>query len=128
VFNIGVQVGSRYILVVLSGEAGALEIQSMNVFVADLLTRTGRRRVLLDSLAFTPALAQGAGDAARRAIIEHMATTLPQLERVAVLVQDDQRRGFVRGAAQARHFEAAEFTDIVAAEAWLQGDAPPPHP
>lgn len=119
-FNIGVQVGGRYILVVLSGEAGTAEIQAMNVFVADLLSRTGRKRVLLDSLAFSTASPQGADDAGKRAVIAHMAATMPQLERVAVLVPGDSQRGFVRGAAAARHFEAQEFTDIVEAEAWLQ--------
>lgn len=118
-FNIGVQVGSEYVLIVLSGQAGGAELHAMNVFVADLLVRTGRRRVLLESLSFTPTLA--GDEQGKQSIVAHMRATMPQLERVAVLVPADSRRGFIRGAAAGREFEAAEFTDLVEAERWLLG-------
>lgn len=117
-FNLGVQVGSSYILVVVSGAGGADELQSMNVFTAGMIEHTGRRRLLLDSLAFESTL--GADAAAKQAVIAHMKATIPQLERVAVLVRQGARRGLVSGASERGDFLAAEFDDIVEAEKWLQ--------
>ena len=114
-FTISTQVGSRYLLVVVTGTGGVPELCSLNAFVGELITRTGVRRVLLDSIAFEGVF----DDEGRQAVLAQMKTVIPVLDKVAVLVQAGGRRGFVLGTALARGFQAAEFDNLPAAEEWL---------
>src|SRR5690349_6495330 len=113
-FTVSTQVGTRYLLIVVTGTGGASELCSLSAFVSELITRTSVRRVLLDSIAFEGVF----DDQDRQAVLAHMQAVIPALDKVAVLVQAEGRRGFVLGTAMARGFQAAEFDNLRAAEEW----------
>lgn len=114
-FTISTHVGLSYLLIVLTGHGQASHLCALNAFVGELITRTGVRRVLLDSIAFEAAIDEGG----REAMLSHMQASIPALDKVAVLVQAGRERGFVVATAAARGFEAREFNNLRAAEEWL---------
>ena len=114
-FSIGLQRNPRYLLAVATGSAGIEENCAGVVFVADMLRRTGARRLLFDMMALTLDF----GPAGGLEVISTLYNNLPPMEKIAVLVPRGMSRGIVMEVARHRDVPAQEFDDAASADVWL---------
>ena len=115
-FTVGIQRGPSYLLAVASGTADIEENCSGVVFVADILRRTGTKRLLFDMMALTTRF----GQAGALEVISTLYTSLPPMEKIAVLVPAGMSHGLVLEVARHRNVPAQEFASARAADEWLQ--------
>ena len=117
-FNVSVQDGRGYLLVVSSGNGRVHPLCASARFIDELVQRTGARRVLLDMMALTPML----NEEERKEVSMVLYETIHRLERLAILMPQAVSLGLLLQAARAKGVDAKEFDDIAAAERWLKSD------
>lgn len=115
-FTVSIQRRPAYLLAVASGSADADENCSGVVFVADILRRTGTRRLLFDIVELTPQF----GQAGALEVISTLYAHLPPLEKIAVLAPQGGSKGLVLEVARHRNVPAMEFASASEADAWLR--------
>src|SRR4051812_45439588 len=115
-FTLSIQRGPSYLLAVASGSADVDENCSGVVFVADILRRTGTRRLLFDMTALTPTFGKGGAIE----VISTLYSSMPPMDRIAVLVPPGMSHGLVLEVARHRNVPAREFENPGEADAWLQ--------
>ncbi|HZY17934.1 MAG TPA: hypothetical protein VFE82_05590 [Ramlibacter sp.] len=114
-FNVGVQHGEHYLLVVGTGAATVSDLCGGASLGAVTARLSGCRRVLIDllgveqDLSFTEHLQLGA----------HLAEVAAGLERVATVVPAQQKVGVSERAAQLQGLQIKTFTSLADAQAWL---------
>ncbi|MDB5898598.1 MAG: hypothetical protein JWP22_1457 [Ramlibacter sp.] len=114
-FTLSIQRRPAYLLAAASGPADVDENCSGIVFVADMLRRTCSRRLLLDMTALAPRFA-GAG---ALELISTLYSSMPAMEKIAVLVAAGTSHGVVLEVARHRNVPAMEFANVSEADAWL---------
>ena len=114
-FNVSVQEGSGYLLIVTSGAGTVAPLCAANRFIEEMLQRTGAKRVLLDMMALTLLVA----DEERRQVVTSLHEGMSKLERLAVLVPHGSSLGMLLEAARATGVQAAELDNVLDAERWL---------
>jgi hypothetical protein len=115
-FTVGCQRGQAYVLAVASGPGNVEEVCSGALFIAEMLRRTGGKRVLVDMTSMDPHLVQA--DALE--VISTLYACLPPLEKIAVLMAPGASHGIILEVARHRDVPAREFANITEADAWLQ--------
>ena len=115
-FNVGVQEGAGYLLIVTSGAGTVAPLCSANRFIEEILRRTGARRVLLDMMALNLLV----NEEERRQVVLSLYEGMSQLERLAILVPRAASLGMLLEAARATGVQATEFDNALDAEKWLQ--------
>jgi hypothetical protein len=114
-FNVSAQVDGRYVLIVASGPAAVPELCAAISFLSELLRRSDSRGALIDIMGVDFAL-----DArADQTVLQHLADTLPALDKLAIVVPARMSHGLVAAAARAKGIEVGEFDNLPAADAWL---------
>jgi hypothetical protein len=107
-----------YLLIETAGPASLTDLCALADFVAALCQRSGQRRALIDlqavelSLSFTEHLQLGAW----------VADKLARLDRLATVVQPQDRKGTSEKAAQKLGLRLRTFTGMDEAVAWLSAD------
>jgi hypothetical protein len=115
-FTVSIQRGPAYLLAVASGPADVAETCSGVVFVAEMLRRTSTRRLLFDMMALAPRFEQ----AAAIEVISTLYSSMPPMEKIAILIPPGMSHGLVLEFARHRNVPAQEFAGALAADAWLQ--------
>jgi hypothetical protein len=115
-FSIGCQRGPSYLLAVICGPADVDDSCSAVVFIADMLRRSGAKRVLVDMLGMD----QQFGQAGVLEVISALYACLPPLEKIAVVIAPGASHGSILEVARGRHVPAQEFATFKEAEDWLQ--------
>ena len=116
-FTVSVQRGPSYLLAVATGPADVHDNCAGVMFVADILRRSGVKRLMFDMTALTPQF----GQSGALEVISTLYNTMPPLERIAVLVPKGMSQGLVLEVARHRNVPAMEFANANEADAWLQG-------
>jgi hypothetical protein len=114
-FTVTLHHGRSYLLAEASGPCGIAELSGSADLMRTVAHRLGYRRVLADlrqtqpTLSFTEHLQLGS----------HIAAALGDLERVATVVQQQDRVGTSEKAAQKSGLRFRTFTDLAEAQAWI---------
>jgi hypothetical protein len=114
VFSISAQIDG-FALMVASGTAGPDELCAAASFLAELVHRSGERRLLVDLLA----LNHGVGADDHAAMRDHLDAVMPPLDRLAIAIPEGSSLGLLVGVARAKGVDAREFASLGDAEAWL---------
>lgn len=115
-FSLSVQEGRGYFLIVASGAGSVVPLCASSKFIAEVLQRTGARRVLLDMMALTPLV----DDSERQEVLDGLYATIAKLDRLAILMPRAVSLGLLLEAARTEGVDACEFDDVLQAEKWLQ--------
>lgn len=115
-FNLSVQEGPGYLLIVASGAGRVTPLCASSRFIEEVLHRTGSRRVLLDMMALTPMV----NDDERQEVLGRLHPSVSHLDKLAVLMPRAVSLGLLLEAARVNGVDAREFDDVLKAEAWLQ--------
>ena len=118
-FSVGIQRGPSYLLATATGPADVHENCSGILFVTDLLRRTGTRKLLFDMMALEPSY----GPEGAIEVISTLYSSMPEMEKIAVLVPAGMSKGIILEVARHRGVTAREFADVRAADEWLRGEA-----
>jgi hypothetical protein len=114
-FNIAIQYGNRYQLVIVSGAGGAAEFRAAHSFVNEWVGQTRCRRLLVDLLGVTSAM-----DAReKQSLSHHLQRTMPHYEKLAIVAHAAAGIQLIQRAAEARKVRTREFFKLEAAESWL---------
>jgi hypothetical protein len=115
-FNVAVQPQGRYLLVTTSGPAELPELCALADFPAAVARRRGCKRALFDLLALQPVLTPSQ----HIELGEHIAATLADFERIAVVLANPADR-VAADVAAAKGLALKTFSTLHEAEAWLSG-------
>jgi hypothetical protein len=114
-FTLSIQRRPAYLLAAASGPADVDENCSGVVFVADMLRRTRTKRLLFDMTALAPRF----GGAGALEVISTLYSSMPAMDKIAVVVAAGMSQGFVLEVARHRNVPAMEFANLSDADAWL---------
>jgi hypothetical protein len=114
-FTLSIQRCPAYLLATASGPADVDENCSGVVFVSDMLRRTCTKRLLFDMTALAPQF----GGAGALEVISTLYSSMPAMDKIAVLVTAGMSHGVVLEVARHRNVPAMEFANLSDADAWL---------
>lgn len=115
-FTVSIERRPDYVLAVATGAADVHCICSGAVFVADVLRRTGGKRLMFDMTALTPQLER----AEALEVISTLYASMPSMEKIAILAPQQGSHGLVLEVARHRNVPAREFDNASDADAWLR--------
>lgn len=114
-FNVAVQHGGPYLLVVASGRAHLCDFFGLFDLAARVAQMKAHRRAIVDLLAVEPVLSF----TEHLQLGAHVATALAGLDRVATVVDARFKTGTSEEAAQKHGLNLRTFVDIHEATEWL---------
>ncbi|TFZ05655.1 hypothetical protein EZ313_03045 [Ramlibacter henchirensis] len=114
-FCVAIQEDSSHIKAVASGRANLADLCGMADLVARVASMNGHRRALFDLLAVEPDITFSE----HLNFGVHFASALKQLERVASVVSERERKGTSEKTAQKQGLNFRTFTDVDQARDWL---------
>ena len=115
-FTVSIESRPDYVLAVATGPADVQHNCSGAVFVADIMRRTGGKRLMFDMTALTPQLER----AEALEVISTLYASMPSMEKIAILAPQQGSHGLVLEVARHRNVPAREFDNASDADAWLR--------
>lgn len=115
-FTVAIERRPAYLRAIASGPADVAENCSGVVFVADALRRTSSTRLLFDMTGLRPTF----GKAGALEVISTLYSSLPPMDKIAVVVAPGMSQGVVLEVARHRNVPAQEFHTTDAADEWLR--------